>query len=304
MKVLKNILNLIIYGAVITFLFINFDAITYRLANILISEPNVVIHESNYYSHENSFIFVQQTDDFTPYSKQDLKNIFFSILNSGWERFTFFCPRQYINCIRDVEAISSDNEILSHINNFVAPFNSFHHLSVIFSESGEVTVEVNRLYDQEMINALNAQADDIILRIINSEMNKRDKILAIHDYIINFTTYDIEHETSAYRSNTAYGPLMQGKGICSGYTDAMAIFLNRFNIPNFKIASSGHIWNAVYLDGYWFHLDLTWNDPVDVNNIHNQILLHTFFLISTEELMDLNTGSHKFNPLFYREMAR
>ena len=114
-------------------------------------------------------------------------------------------------------------------------------------------------------------------------MNQEEKIRAIHDYIINNTEYDVERNetgTSNYDSNTAYGALIQGKAICSGYADAMALFLARFNIPNYKIASGTHVWNAVYINNTWLHLDLTWDDPVSKKgNILDIILVNNMIVI-------------------------
>ena len=53
------------------------------------------------------------------------------------------------------------------------------------------------------------------------------------------------------------------------------------NIPNYRISSDTHIWNFVYLDNKWSHLDLTWDDPsIDGKDIR----LEDFFLISSSEL--------------------
>ena len=80
----------------------------------------------------------------------------------------------------------------------------------------------------------------------------------------------------------------------------MAIFLNYYNIPNFKVVSSNHIWNAVYLDGNWYHLDLTWDDPVIVDG--SDTLEYTFFLITTDELEELETNQHVFDRKVFSEL--
>ena len=84
----------------------------------------------------------------------------------------------------------------------------------------------------------------------------------------------------------------------------MSIFLNRFNINNYKIASEEHIWNLVYLNNNWLHLDLTWDDPV--SNDGKDYLFHTYFLKTTEEVKDADDGEtvieeHNFNSLYYLE---
>ena len=87
--------------------------------------------------------------------------------------------------------------------------------------------------------------------------------------------------------------MIQGYGTCNGYADAMAIFLDKLNIINYKIS----IWNLVYLDGKWYHLDLTWDDPISETNINRD----TYFLITTKTLEELNDGTHNFDKKIYSE---
>mgnify|MGYP004693979423 FL=1 len=79
----------------------------------------------------------------------------------------------------------------------------------------------------------------------------------------------------------------------------MALFLDKMGIKNYKVSSDSHIWNLVYVDGAWKHLDLTWDDPV-VNTGEN-MLLHTYFLISYDELLKQNTAQHNFDTNIYQE---
>ena len=81
----------------------------------------------------------------------------------------------------------------------------------------------------------------------------------------------------------------------------MAIYLNKLGIKNYKISSEQHIWNYVYLDGRWYHLDLTWDDPVLSSG--EEVLSDTYFLITTEELKKLNDSQHNFNTNIYQEIA-
>ncbi|NLA33057.1 MAG: hypothetical protein GX864_03880, partial [Mollicutes bacterium] len=97
----------------------------------------------------------------------------------------------------------------------------------------------------------------------------------------------------------AYGTLIQGKAICSGYADAMAIFLSEFNIPNFKVASETHVWNAVYINNNWYHLDATWDDQIDSNG--NEKLIHKFFLINSANLKKYASDDHIFDKTIYQE---
>ena len=141
---------------------------------------------------------------------------------------------------------------------------------------------------------------------INVSMNDKQKIKLFHDYIIENTIYDqnyrldMDKSSYPYHPYNAYGPLVEGKGICSGYSDAMAIFLDKIGVKNFKVSNEEHIWNVVYLDSDWYHIDLTWNDPVISTG--EQVLLYDFYLISTSELKNKDTSQHQFNSNNYLEL--
>jgi len=140
-------------------------------------------------------------------------------------------------------------------------------------------------------------------------MTDTDKIKAFHDYVINNSIYDEERAAQIengndknyqYNSHKASGPLLEGKALCSGYSDAMKIFLDDLGIKNYKISNSNHIWNLVYINGKWLHLDLTWDDPVTSNKTN--MLLHKFFLINTDQLFKLDNKNHNFNNDYYLEL--
>ena len=79
----------------------------------------------------------------------------------------------------------------------------------------------------------------------------------------------------------------------------MSIFLYEMNIESIKIASENHIWNLVKLDNSWYHLDLTWDDPVTSNK--SNVLEHKFFLIDSKQLAKFATGQHVFDLTIYKE---
>jgi transglutaminase/protease-like cytokinesis protein 3 len=203
------------------------------------------------------------------------------VLNNGWSSFTFYCPDEYTDCLSDMTEISTDNSLLTNINNFVHPFNTFEHIKTTFDSTGEVTLTVTHLYDDKEINAINKVIDNFNANYINEQMTTNDKIKAFHDYVINNSKYDIERAQigkSKYNSNIAYGTLVEGYSVCGGYSDAMAIYLFRLGVKNFKVSSADHVWNAVYLNDLWLHLDATWDDPY--GNDGANYLITDYFLIT------------------------
>lgn len=299
---MKKLTVPIILIIILSLSYINLDKISNKIAEFLLNEPEVIIKEANNYYRDYSFSYVKNVDEYIPYSYQHLLNIIFSTLNNGWETFTFYCPQEYPECVIDIKSISEDETLLTNINNFVHPFNSFTNIKTTYDNTGEVTLQITKLYNDYQIQQINNKVTSIISEVITDNMSDRDKIKAIHDYIINITTYDTqrnEEGTSPYKSNIAYGPLIEQKAVCGGYSDAMAIFLNIFNIKNYKIASTLHVWNGVYVDDEWLHLDLTWDDPIDPSGRDH--LIYKYYLINSRELINLDTKNHNFDTMVYQE---
>ena len=198
---------------------------------------------------------------------------------------------------------------MSVINNFVHPYNSYNKLNVTTNSLGKINIKVQKLYNESTINILNKKIDTVYNELITN-MTDYDKIKIIHDYIIDNSVYDEQRANNLYNdyqgefsSNIATGPLLQGHGICSGYTDAMKLFLDKMNIPNYKISSENHIWNLVYIDNKWLHLDLTWDDPV-INNGEISTIDHTYFLIDTNKLLNIEKTEHNFDENIFIEAKK
>lgn len=303
-KLITTITLLLMIGLLVTY---HEDIIQYLMIHV-IYQDEVIIKDSNTYEKKNSWSYVEETDNFKPENKQDILNIFYTALNKGWDELTFYCPSNYKNCLDDVNEITTNQNTLSYVNNFVSTYNSYNKIRVNMNSFGRVNIEIQHIYQESDISQIEAKVNAIYSEIITDDMTDEEKIKAAHDYIINHTVYDdersaeIKNGTSTdtiHPSNTAYGPLFTGKAICGGYTDAMALFLDKMGILNFKIASENHIWNVVYLDGVWKHLDLTWDDPV-VNTGEN-ILTYNYFLLTTDELEQKDDSQHEFDKSIFAE---
>lgn len=300
---MKKFIKFIILIAIIVTAFIYRENIsTYILENFVINKE-IVVSEANIYYKNSNYSYVQITNDFKPQNRQDLLNIFYTMLNSGWDTFYFYCEASYQSCYDDVNNIAKETKDLSAINNMVDPYNSYETLSFEMSSLGKITINVNKLYNEQEIKYINEQMDLIMNDIIKENMTTKEKIKVFHDYIINNTKYDESDLIIENMSNKAYGALLNKKAVCSGYSDLMSIFLDKINIQNYKISNDEHVWNLVNIDGVWYHLDLTWDDPSTSNG--KQVLLHDFFLISTDELekisLKIKNNQHSFDKTIYIE---
>lgn len=263
----------------------------------------VTLTEKNEYYRDYDFDFVQNTDNFSPYCKQDIYNIFYTVINSGNDSFTFYCPKEYEDCITDVKELANDQTKLSDINNFVHPFNSFEHIETEYDSIGRVTINITKTYNEAEITAVKAKLDKITSEIFKESNTLEKNITLAHDYIINNSMYDTDRsdlDIIKYKSDTAYGPLLEGYGICGGYTDAMELFLEKLGVKSYRVSSEAHVWNAVNIGDDWYNLDLTWDDPVIDDG--SQVLEHNFFLISTKKLLEIETEQHNFDQDVYYEL--
>ena len=265
---------------------------------------DVTLTNTNDYTRNYDFNYVQTTNDFTPNEYQDLLNIYYTVLNSGVKEFSFYCPDEYSSCINDIDSLANNQKVLSTINNFVHPFNSFKHLETSYDDYGKVTLKIEHIYSNSDIKLIKAKVKEIEKEIWNNSMSNEDKIKEAHNYIINNSKYDKDRSDNnivKYKSDTAYGTLLEGYSLCGGYTDAMELFLEDMNIKSYKIASENHVWNAIYLNNTWYHLDLTWDDPITTDR--SDILEYNFFLITTSELNELENEQHNYDKNIYSELA-
>ncbi len=302
MKFLKFlIIVLTIFGSsVFAYGYLNEKEIIKTIKEYYDRSPSTLVN--NQYSKVVNIGDLKLTDNFEAKSKNDLINIYYTIVSSGMNEFTFFCSTEYIDCINDIKDINNDSDILSLINNFVNVFNSFKSIKTTYTSNGKITLHINRVYNKETINLINNKVDEIFDLVIDNDKSDYENILSIHDYIINNTKYDTINENNPNsNASNAYGVFFNNKATCNGYTDAAAIFFDRLNINNLRLSNDTHIWNLVYLDGKWLHLDLTWDDPV--NNLNQDLLTHEYFLKTTEEFDKISEtkeeNKHDFNKELY-----
>lgn len=84
------------------------------------------------------------------------------------------------------------------------------------------------------------------------------KLRKVHDWIANNIEYDY-----TLTHHNIMDALLLGKSICGGYSRTLELVLELMGIPNAYIISKSmdHAWNQVYLDGNWYNIDVTWDDP-------------------------------------------
>ncbi len=116
-----------------------------------------------------------------------------------------------------------------------------------------------------------------------------EQALYVHDYIIDESDYSLG-SSDVY---SAYGCLINHKAVCAGYAAAFQLIMNRLSIPCGRISGtkndnckneSDHEWNYVFLNGDYYYIDVTWDDPVAEEFCATSQKTHHYFCISDNEL--------------------
>lgn len=130
---------------------------------------------------------------------------------------------------------------------------------------------IEYIFTKEEYEMRKAQLDEVCNEIIASLSDPEDEWqteLEIHDYIIGKCRYKIVEGEHVYSS--AYGALVNGEAGCEGYSKAMQLLLDKVGIENYVICGNAenkdnratpHMWNIVNINGDFYHLDCTWDDP-------------------------------------------
>ncbi len=124
------------------------------------------------------------------------------------------------------------------------------------------------------------------------EKSELDIALTVHDYLINNTRYD---STIADISHTPYGLLANKTAVCDGYAKSFMIFMLVNNVECNTIAgyaNEDHAWNQVRIDGEWYNVDVTWDDPVTRDTGTGELidtLSYTYFLVNDDIMIESHT---------------
>jgi len=117
-----------------------------------------------------------------------------------------------------------------------------------------------------------------ILSLIDDDMTDMEKALVVHDYMVQNYEYD-----TTYSIYSAEGIFKNKKGVCQAYALAFIEIMKELSIECKFVPSDAmnHAWNLIKIDGEWYHIDVTWDDPTpDLLGRVN----HVFFLISDDAI--------------------
>lgn len=112
-----------------------------------------------------------------------------------------------------------------------------------------------------------AAVDSAIASCVADGMSDYEIAKALHDYLALNNEYDMRYYSGNVPaiSYTAYGALVNRTSVCAGYALAYERLMDQVGIPCEYVTgmttNGYHAWNIVQIDGEWYHVDVTWDDP-------------------------------------------
>jgi len=158
------------------------------------------------------------------------------------------------------------------------------------NEPGEkVSVTIRYRFGSDLatkVREVDHKAENIVAEVITQGMNDYDKELALHDWLVTHSRYDLAN----FQANTVpaveyspYGVLILGTGVCESYSTAFQLLADKARLESRIVTGRGngasHAWNQVKVDGVWYNLDVTWDDPTGATRLD-----HTYFNVNDQTL--------------------
>ena len=140
---------------------------------------------------------------------------------------------------------------------------------------------------------------EVIETMVPAGGSAYDQELAVHDWMIAHGRYDNNRlsQLPDFQENpnndNPYGFLVDGVGICMGYTTTFQLFMDLLGIQCITVEGTAynytetHAWNQVYLDGDWYCVDVTWDDPTTSGTVSERSA-HRFFNVTSQHMRNTN----------------
>ena len=119
-----------------------------------------------------------------------------------------------------------------------------------------------------------------IAACVDDDMTDLEKLTALHDWICLHVDYGVSPD-----SETAYGALVKGKGVCVGYASGYAYVAALAGLNGVMTYSEtiDHAWILATLDGARYFSDATWDDG---KYQRMGLIRHSYFLFDADNAAD------------------
>lgn len=150
--------------------------------------------------------------------------------------------------------------------------------------------------DTAQITNMLKEYDAAVAKVISnasSSWSDMEKALYVNDYLARSCAYD-----TTYSKYNAYDALVGRSAVCQGYALAFRELTQQLGLSCEIVSSDAlnHAWNLVKINGSYYHVDVTWNDPIADRIGRAQ---HYYFMKSSNFFQNESRGveykTHKAN---------
>lgn len=205
----------------------------------------------------------------------------------------WFTKQKFDQCMKRANSMSS----------LIRPYYKSYNYTYTTRDNRAIkmNIQFNYKFPRKPLLHYLAEVETEATRIINTTITPRmddyQKEIALHDYIINHARYDelnYRRNTIPDESYTPYGILIKGTGVCAGYAYTMKYLCDKVGIECIVVSGKGdggdHAWNIVKIGGEYYHVDVTWDDPMGKDR-----LSYNYFNLN-DEMIAVN---HSWDPSLY-----
>lgn len=149
-----------------------------------------------------------------------------------------------------------------------------------------------------------------IISGIPEHFSDAEKVVYVQDYLAINYAYDtrlFSTDTAVYKLTVSdmYGFLKEGVGVCQSYTAVFNAVMSALGIESESVIdrTDNHIWNIVNIDGEYYHLDCTHDDPLFATSSSGDkydfkgIVRRTCLLLNDDEMAVVAGHSEWHTPL-------
>jgi hypothetical protein len=198
------------------------------------------------------------------------------------------------------KADTSDKKFIDKINNTLSiiPLNSGYNGFLVndfilnYSSDGSVDLKIKYFQAPGESKSVEEFASKFVSTSIKSSMTDLEKVIVVHDYIINTVKYDY-----SLKNRSPYSAIKDRKSVCSGFALLAGKLLEIAKVKQFYVTGDSsdpttrkmgkHIWNKINLNGYWYNIDFTWDSCCRESNPY------IYFCVTDSQI----SLSHKPNKL-------
>ena len=127
---------------------------------------------------------------------------------------------------------------------------------------------------------------------ITEGMSDFEKEIKIIEWLVENCEYQ---KADDWENGTAYSCIVNGEAQCSGYADAFLQTAKACGLEARYVYNKQHAWNLVKLDGDWYHVDVTWEDPIGSNNYGFGNLRNEYINLEDSEIRTFSSH-HEWSP--------